>query len=69
MNLEFENELAEIEERIAELSKLDSKEHPQLNKDLGALRRKMKSLTRRIYENLTPWDTVRIARHQDRPLF
>ncbi len=69
MNLEFENELAEIEERIAELSKLDSKEHPQLNKDIGALRRKMKSLTRRIYENLTPWDTVRIARHHDRPLF
>jgi hypothetical protein len=28
MNLEFENELAEVEERIAELSKLDSKEHP-----------------------------------------
>jgi acetyl-CoA carboxylase carboxyl transferase subunit alpha len=69
MNLEFENELAEIEERIAELSKLDSTEHPQLNKDMTALRRKMKSLTKRIYENLTPWDTVRIARHQDRPLF
>ncbi|MFU8780425.1 MAG: acetyl-CoA carboxylase carboxyltransferase subunit alpha [Kiritimatiellia bacterium] len=69
MNLEFENELAEIEERIAELSKLDSKEHPQLNKDITTLRRKMKSLTKRIYENLSPWDTVRIARHQDRPLF
>lgn len=69
MNLEFENELAEIEQRIAELSKLDSKEHPELNKDLGTLRRKMKSLTKKIYENLTPWDTVRIARHQDRPLF
>ena len=69
MNLEFENELAEIEERIAELSKLDSKEHPQLNKDLGSLRRKMKSLTKKIYDNLSPWDTVRIARHPERPLF
>ncbi len=69
MNLEFENELAEIEARIAELSKLDSKEYPQLNKDLGSLRRKMKSLTKKIYDNLSPWDTVRIARHPDRPLF
>ncbi len=69
MNLEFENELAEIEERIAELSKLDSSEYPQLNKDLGALRRKMKNLTKKIYDNLSPWDTVRIARHPDRPLF
>lgn len=69
MNLEFENELAEIEERIAELSKLDSTEYPQLNKDLGTLRRKMRSLTKKIYENLSPWDTVRIARHPDRPLF
>jgi len=68
MNLEFENELAEIEARIAELSKLDSKEYPQLNKDLGSLRRKMKNLTKKIYDNLSPWDTVRIARHPDRPL-
>ena len=69
MNLEFEKELAEVEERIAELSRLDSKEHPQLNKDVGALKRKLKSLTKKIYENLTPWDTVRIARHAERPLF
>lgn len=69
MNLEFENELAEIEERITELSKLDSKEYPQLNKDLSSLRRKMKNLTKKVYDNLTPWDTVRIARHPERPLF
>ncbi len=69
MNLEFEKELAEVEDRIAEMSRLDSKEYPQLNQDVAALRRKLKSLTKKIYKNLTPWETVRIARHPDRPLF
>ncbi|HAS83665.1 MAG TPA: acetyl-CoA carboxylase carboxyl transferase subunit alpha [Verrucomicrobia bacterium] len=68
MNLDFENELNAVEERIAELSKIESGDAPQLSSEVAALKRKLKSLTKKIYENLTPWDTVKIARHQDRPL-
>jgi len=68
MNLDFENELTEVEERIAELSKIESSDSPQLSGEVAALKRKLKSLTRKIYANLSPWDTVKIARHQDRPL-
>lgn len=68
MNLDFENELDAVEERIAELSKIESGDAPQLSGEVAALKRKLKSLTKKIYANLTPWDTVKIARHQDRPL-
>lgn len=68
MNLDFENELLAVEERIAELSKIESNDSPQLGGEVAALKRKLKSLTKKIYANLTPWDTVKIARHQDRPL-
>ena len=61
MNLDFENELAELEQRIAEMEKTESG-------DAEALRKKLKALTRKIYANLSPWDTVKIARHPDRPL-
>jgi len=68
MNLDFENELVAVEERIAELSKLESNDNPNLGKEVGSLKRKLKSLTKKIYSNLSPWDTVKIARHPDRPL-
>lgn len=69
MNLDFEKELTELETRIAELNEMDTKDNPQLGKDLGALKRKLKSLTKKIYANLSPWETVKIARHPERPLF
>lgn len=68
MNLDFENELAEVEQRISELSKIESNDAPQLRGEVAALKRKLKSLTKKIYANLSPWDTVKIARHPDRPL-
>lgn len=68
MNLDFENELTDVETRIAELSKIESADAPQLSGEVAALKRKLKALTKKIYSNLSPWDTVKIARHQDRPL-
>jgi len=68
MNMDFENELLEVEQRIAELGKIESNDSPQIVSEVAALKRKLKALTKKIYSNLTPWDTVKIARHQDRPL-
>lgn len=68
MNLDFEKELAAVEERIAELSKIETDDAPQLKGEVANLKKKLKSLTKKIYSSLSPWDTVKIARHPDRPL-
>ena len=38
-------------------------------KELGQLRANYVSLLRKTYENLSPWETVQVARHPERPLF
>lgn len=68
MNLDFEKDLAELEQRLAEMSEVDEKTNPTLSKDVRALKTKVRSLTKKVYSNLSPWQTVQIARHPDRPL-
>lgn len=66
MSLDFEKEIADIEKRISELS--DSKKTNKQKDELKSLKSKAKRLTKKVYSNLSPWDTVQIARHVDRPL-
>jgi len=40
---------------------------PQQNDELRHVRRELAEQTRQIYANLTPWQTVQVARHKDRP--
>jgi len=69
MNLDFEKEISDIEVKMAQLSKKQTEEGgTALDGDIASLKRKMKALTKKIYSSLTPWQTVQIARHQDRPL-
>ncbi len=68
MNLDFEKELEEVEAKLVEMGKLEDGEATAAGGEIAALRRKLKTLTKKIYANLSPWDTVKIARHPDRPL-
>jgi acetyl-CoA carboxylase carboxyl transferase subunit alpha len=68
MSLDFEKEIAQLEQRIAELSALDKNKSPKRKTELSTLKRKAKSLTKKVYSQLSPWDTVQIARHAERPL-
>ena len=68
MSLDFEKEIAQLEQRIAELSALDKNKSPKRKTELSTLKRKAKSLTKKVYSELSPWDTVQIARHAERPL-
>jgi acetyl-CoA carboxylase carboxyl transferase subunit alpha len=68
--LEFEKPLSEIEAKINALEATPSgAEGPPIKKELGDLRRAHGQLLKKIYANLTPWDTVRVARHPKRPQF
>ena len=35
--------------------------------EISRLRRELVTVTKKIYGNLTPWETVQVARHKDRP--
>ena len=64
--LDFEEPIAKIEAEIAaaEARNDDSAEGAQALRDL---RKKMTDTTREIYDNLSPWQTVQVARHKNRP--
>jgi acetyl-CoA carboxylase carboxyl transferase subunit alpha len=69
MNLDFEQAITDVEQRIAEITRQNEKHaDPAMEAELTDLRRKMKALSKQIYAGLTPWQTVQIARHADRPL-
>jgi len=67
--LEFEKPLAEIEAKIDAISAAPGEAGASLEKEVGDLRKAHAKLLKKIYANLTPWDTVRVARHPKRPQF
>jgi len=64
--LEFEKPIDDIEKRIEELKKLVPA-NPQLKEEIKALEEHAERIKKRIYENLTPWQKVQLARHPERP--
>ncbi len=63
--LDFEEPIAVVLKEIEALSLLPrTKERQQ---EIDELRRRVEKLRREIYERLTPWQQVQVARHPDRP--
>ena len=64
----FEFELP-ILDRQAQLRQLEQsgEKTPELEDQIRRLRREIADVTRDIYSNLSPWQTVQVARHKDRP--
>jgi acetyl-CoA carboxylase carboxyl transferase subunit alpha len=67
--LKFEEPLARLENQIQELEALQAARQIDYSKELRQLRTNYTSLLRKIYDNLTAWETVQVARHQLRPQF
>ena len=65
--LAFERPIYELEAR---LEKLETKveQTPEVRNEIRLLRRELADVTRKIYANLRPWETVEVARHPDRPM-
>lgn len=66
MSLEFEKPLLELEGKIDELKKV-TENGVDLSGVVRQLERKAEELKHSIYSNLSPWDRVQIARHENRP--
>lgn len=66
--LPFEQPIYELQDQIDEIE-AHQPQTPELRERIRALRKDMIETTREIYSQLDPWQTVRVARHPDRPMF
>ncbi len=63
--LSFERPILELEDRLETLKK--SSDSPEVRDEIQRLRLGLVDLRKKIYANLTPWETVEVARHPERP--
>jgi acetyl-CoA carboxylase carboxyl transferase subunit alpha len=63
---DFEQPIFEIETQLHALEMKDSRNEAE-QEEIRQLRRKWTETTREIYSQLTPWQTVQVSRHKDRP--
>lgn len=67
--LEFEKPVLELEEKIAELRKVNSDSSVNIVEEIQRMETKADRLLKQTYGKLTPQQKVQVARHQDRPHF
>src|SRR6266568_3041589 len=63
----FEKPIAELEEKLADLKKHSRANDINFDSEVQRMEGKIEETKRAIYENLTPWQRVQIARHTARP--
>lgn len=65
--MEFERPLVELEEKLAELRRLDVTDNPELALEIEQLAAEVARLHEEVYRDLGPWQRIQIARHPERP--
>lgn len=63
--LEFEKPILELEKKIEEMRKMS--DQLDISNEINKLESKINDLRKNIFENLTPWQIVQLARHPERP--
>lgn len=66
-DLEFERPLAKLDEQIQALQRKGDRLTTEQRAQIASLQQELERQTRAIYENLTPWQRVQVARHPQRP--
>ncbi|HIL58562.1 MAG TPA: acetyl-CoA carboxylase carboxyl transferase subunit alpha, partial [Rhodothermales bacterium] len=66
--LEFEKPLVDLETKLNELRTFEADDGTvDLSEQIQALEKRVETLRASIYQNLTRWQRVQLARHPDRP--
>src|SRR6267378_2587515 len=65
--LEFEQPIAELEQRIEELRYVADDSAVDISEEIQRLTKRSQTLTKDIYGKLTPWQVAQVARHAQRP--
>ena len=65
--LEFEQPIAELENRIEELRFVQDDSAVDISEEIQRLGKRSQVLTKEIYGKLSPWQVAQVARHPQRP--
>ncbi len=65
--LDFEQPIAELEQRIEELRFVQDDSAVDISEEIQRLGKKSQALTKEIYAKLSPWQVAQVARHPQRP--
>ncbi|HMS65223.1 MAG TPA: acetyl-CoA carboxylase carboxyltransferase subunit alpha [Ignavibacteria bacterium] len=63
--LDFEKPILDLEQKIEEMRKMSDR--LDISTEINKLETKVNSLRKDIFEKLTPWQIVQLARHPERP--
>ncbi len=66
-SLEFEKPIRDLGKQLESLHQLSIENNVDVSSEISAIEEKIKATKRSIYNNLTPWQRVQIARHPKRP--
>jgi acetyl-CoA carboxylase carboxyl transferase subunit alpha len=66
--LDFEQRVVELEQQVEELRKLGMRKGIDYSVEIRRIEKERISELKRLYANLTAWQTVQVARHPHRPL-
>jgi acetyl-CoA carboxylase carboxyl transferase subunit alpha len=67
--LDFEKQVAEFEGKIEELRHMSGNSDTDIVAEISKLQTKAERQLKTIYEKLSPWQKVQVARHPNRPHF
>jgi acetyl-CoA carboxylase carboxyl transferase subunit alpha len=65
--LEFEKPIAELERELDKLRSKAASQNIDMSDEIAKIESKLAETRQQIYDNLTPWQRVQIARHTQRP--
>jgi acetyl-CoA carboxylase carboxyl transferase subunit alpha len=67
MLLDFEKPIVELEDKIADMKTLAQESGVDVSAAVESLEKKLDTLKKEIFSNLTRWQRVQLSRHPDRP--
>ena len=67
--LDFEKPIADMQKAVEKLKNMTGEHKGELSDQLDELQKKLVERKKEVYDNLTPWQTVQVARHPSRPVF
>ncbi len=66
--LDFEQKVVELEQQVEELRKLAMRKGIDYSVEIRRIEKERIAELKRVYSNLTAWQTVQVARHPQRPI-
>ena len=67
MTLDFEKPIVDLEAKLAEWEALSASSNMNVGDEVSLLKRKLEETKKNVYDNLSAWQRVQLARHPNRP--